>query len=51
MLWLYFLSTGTGLLVAGLLIVVLHYRGLVLLGRIADALDKLVERDRDREGR
>jgi hypothetical protein len=47
MLWLYFYSTGTGLLVAAVILIVLQYRALVSLERIADTLDRIEERNRE----
>src|SRR5262249_29592690 len=41
MLWLYFLSTGSGLLIAALVLIVVQYRALVVLERIANALEKM----------
>jgi hypothetical protein len=41
MLWLYFLSTGSGLLIAALILIVLQYRALVVLERIANTLEKM----------
>ena len=45
MLWLAFMATVSGLLIAGLALVLLQYRALVLLERIANALDRINARN------
>lgn len=46
-MWLYLLSGVSGFLIADIVIIVLLYRAVVLLERIADAIDRLVARDQD----
>jgi hypothetical protein len=47
LLWLYLLSSVSGFLIADIVTIVPLYRAVVLLERIADAIDRLVARDRD----
>jgi hypothetical protein len=49
-MWLYVLSSVSGFLIADVVFIVLLYRALTLLQRIADAIDRMDARDRDRKG-
>jgi hypothetical protein len=49
-MWLYVLSSVSGFLIADVVIIVLLYRALVLLERIAAAIERMDARDRDRTG-
>jgi hypothetical protein len=47
--WVYLLSCVSGFLIADIVIIVLLYRATALLERIADAMDRLDKRERDRK--
>jgi hypothetical protein len=46
-MWLYVLSSVSGFLIADVVLIVLLYRALILLERIADTLDRMAARNRE----